>query len=44
MAAEGETVVREEAMAEAAGAPMDLSLMEWTSKTSNDASDHIDGC
>ena len=35
MAAEGKTVVRAEAKAEAAGATMDRSSMEFTSKTSN---------
>ena len=35
MAAEGKTVVREEAKAEATGAPMDRSSMEFNSKTSN---------
>ena len=38
VAAKVETVVRAEAKSEAEGAPMDRSTMEWTSKTSNDAS------
>ena len=35
---DGETVVGAEADAEAAESPMDRSSMEWTSKTSNNAS------
>ena len=38
MAAEGKTVFRAETKAEAAGAPVECSSMEWTSKSSNDAS------